>query len=98
MSRALEEEVSLLQVLPLEGRDQMEQLRRELPEWLRKQWFPQVRRWMRRLHQARRGARGCAEGDALESQSLHHDRRRMLERVNLRVMKMKILAMNLCTT
>ena len=32
MSRALEEEGSLLQVLPLEGRDQMEQLRRELPE------------------------------------------------------------------
>ena len=32
MSRALEEEGSLLQVLPLEGRAQMEQLLRELPE------------------------------------------------------------------
>ncbi len=98
MSQALEEEGTLLQVLPLEGRDQMEQLLRELPEQLRKRWSPQERRWMRRLHLARRDARGCAEGDALESQSLHHDRRRMLERVNLRVTKMKILAMNLCTT
>ena len=46
-------------------------------------WSQRERRWMRRLHQAQRDARGCAEGDALESQSPHHDRRRMLDRVNL---------------
>jgi len=46
-------------------------------------WSPLERRWMRRLHQARRASLGCAEGDAQESQSPQHDRRRMLKRVNL---------------
>ena len=71
--------VQLLEVL-----DQTVQLPQQEREPMTNWWSLRGRLEMRRLHRVQRDVRDCAEGDALESQSRSHDRRRMVERVNLR--------------
>ena len=70
----------------LEVLDQMVQLPPQEREPTTNWWSLRGRLGMRRLHLVQRDVRDCAEGDALESQSRSHDRRRMVERVNLRPM------------
>ena len=74
----------LVQLLEVPG--QMVELPLQEREPMTNWWSPRGRLGMRRLHRAQRDVRDCAEGDALESQSRSHDRRRMVERVNLRPM------------
>ena len=86
MNLASGEEALRPPVQLLEELDQMVQVPQQEREPMTNWWFLRGRLGMRRLHRAQRDVRDCAEGDALESQSRSHDRRRMVERVNLRPM------------